>query len=82
METPTLFEHDTPVENAISDLSRLKVQTRIREMNEERMSRQSLRETSARRHAAVARLRRRRHEADEVDHEYWLRRRNNIRLVQ
>ncbi|MFL2987833.1 MAG: hypothetical protein ACJZ57_11405 [Candidatus Poriferisodalaceae bacterium] len=82
METPTLFEHDTPVENAISDLSRLKVQTRIREMNDERMSRQSLRETSARRHAAVARLRRRRHEADEVDHEYWLRRRNNIRLVQ
>ena len=65
METPTLFEHDTPVENAISDLSRLKVQTRIREMNDERMSRQSLRETSARRHAAVARLRRRRHEADE-----------------
>ena len=82
METPTLFEHDTPVENAISDLSRLKVQTRIREMNDERMSRQSLRETSARRHAAIARLRRRRHEADEVDHEYWLRRRNNIRLVQ
>ncbi|MFL3020019.1 MAG: hypothetical protein ACJZ6C_01480 [Candidatus Poriferisodalaceae bacterium] len=51
-------------------------------MNDERMSRQSHRETSARRHAAIARLRRRRHEADEVDHEYWLRRRNNIRLVQ
>ena len=36
----------------------------------------------ARRHAAIARLRRRRHEADEVDHEYWVRRRNNIRLVE
>ena len=71
METPTLFEQDRPIENAISDLSRLKVQTRIREMNDERMSRQSHRETSARRHAAIARLRRRRHEADEVDHEYW-----------
>jgi len=81
METPTLFEQETLNENAISDLSRLKVQTRIREMNDERMSRQNLRETSARRHAAIARLRRRRHEADEVDHEYWLRRRNNIRLV-
>ena len=81
METPTLFEQETPEETAISDLSRLKVQTRIREMNDERMSRQSLRETSARRYAAIARLRRRRHEADEVDHEYWLRRRNNIRLV-
>jgi len=81
METPTLFEQETPEETAISDLSRLKVQTRIREMNDERMSRQNLRETSARRHAAIARLRRRRHEADEVDHEYWLRRRNNIRLV-
>ena len=82
METPTLFEQDRPIENAISDLSRLKVQTRIREMNDERMSRQSHRDTSARRQAAIARLRRRRHEADEVDHEYWLRRRNNIRLVQ
>ena len=82
METPTLFEQDRPIENAISDLSRLKVQTRIRQMNDERMSRQSHRDTSARRHAAIARLRRRRHEADEVDHEYWLRRRNNIRLVQ
>ena len=82
METPTLFEQERPIENAISDLSRLKVQTRIREMNDERMSRQRHRETSARRHAAIARLRRRRHEADEVDHEYWLRRRNNIRLVQ
>ena len=81
METPTLFEQETPEETAISDLSRLKVQTRIREMNDERMSRQSLRETSARRYAAIARLRRRRHEADEVDHEYWLRRRNNISLV-
>ena len=82
METPTLFEQDSPIENAISDRRRLTVQTRIREMNDERMSRQSHRETSARRHAAIARLRRRRHEADEVDHEYWLRRRNNIRLVQ
>lgn len=82
METPTLFEEETPIENAISDLSRLKVQTRIREINDERINRQSFRETSARRHAAIARLRRRRHEADEVDHEYWLRRRNNIRLVQ
>ena len=82
METPTLFEQERPIENAISDLSRLKVQTRIREMNDERMSRQSHSATSARRHAANARIRRRRHEADEVDHEYWLRRRNNIRLVQ
>jgi hypothetical protein len=27
-------------------------------------------------------LRRRRHEADEVDHEYWVRRRNNLHLVE
>jgi hypothetical protein len=82
METPTLFEQQIPIETEVTDLSRLKVQTRIREMNDERISRQNLRETTARRHAAIARLRRRRHEADEVDHEYWLRRRNNIRLVQ
>jgi len=82
METPTLFEQQIPIETEVTDLSRLKVQTRIREMNDERISRQNLRETTARRHAAIARLRRRRHEADEVDHEYWLMRRNNIRLVQ
>ena len=82
METPTLFEQQIPIETEVTDLSRLKVQTRIREMNDERISRQNLRETTARRHAAIARLRRRRHEADEVDHEYWLRRHNNIRLVQ
>ncbi|MBM46550.1 MAG: hypothetical protein CL458_09960 [Acidimicrobiaceae bacterium] len=82
METPTLFEQQRPIENEIINLGRLKVQTRIREMNAERMSRQNLRETTARRHAAIARLRRRQHEADEVDSEYWIRRRNNIRLVQ
>jgi len=82
METPTLFEQQRPIENEIINLGRLKVQTRIREMNAERMSRQNLRETTARRHAAIARLRRRQHEADEVDNEYWVRRRNNIRLVQ
>ncbi len=82
METPTLFEQQRPIENEIINLGRLKVQTRIREMNAERMSRQNLRETTARRHAAIARLRRRQHEADEVDNEYWIRRRNNIRLVQ
>ena len=82
METPTLFEQQLPIENEIINLTRLKVQTRIREMNAERSSRQSLRETAARRHAAIARLRRRQHEADEVDNEYWVRRRNNIRLVQ
>ncbi|HAF67716.1 MAG TPA: hypothetical protein DCX77_07150 [Acidimicrobiaceae bacterium] len=82
METPTLFEQQVPVEDDITNLSRLKVQTRIREMNAERINRQTLIETTARRHAAIARLRRRRHEADEVDNEYWIRRRNNIRLVQ
>tara|TARA_B100000459_G_C8521817_1_gene176500 strand:+ start:202 stop:450 length:249 start_codon:yes stop_codon:yes gene_type:complete len=82
METPTLFEQQRPIESEIINLGRLKVQTRIREMNAERMSRQNFRETTARRHAAIARLRRRQHEADEVDNEYWVRRRNNIRLVQ
>jgi hypothetical protein len=82
METPTLFEQQLPIENEIINLTRLKIQTRIREMNAERSSRQSLRETTARRKVAVARLRRRQHEADEVDNEYWVRRRNNIRLVQ
>lgn len=82
METPTLFEIEVPAEHENEDFGRLKVQTRIREMNYERMSRQDIRQMTARRHAAIARLRRRRHEADEVDHEYWVRRRNNIRLVK
>ena len=81
METPTLFELNALPEKNESDFSRLKIQTCIREMNNERMSRQSQNETQARRYAAIARLRRRRHEADEVDHEYWVRRRNNLRLL-
>ena len=51
-------------------------------MNHKRISQQDVDQMLARRHAAIARLRRRRHEADEVDHEYWVRRRNNIRLVE
>ena len=82
METPTLFELEVPVEDEPGDLTRLKVQTRIREMNHRRISQQDINQMLARRHAAIARLRRRRHEADEVDHEYWVRRRNNIRLVE
>ncbi len=82
METPTLFELEVPVEDETGDLTRLKVQTRIREMNQRRISQQDINQMLARRHAAIARLRRRRHEADEVDHEYWVRRRNNIRLVE
>ncbi len=70
------------VEDETGDLTRLKVQTRIREMNHRRISQQDINQMLARRHAAIARLRRRRHEADEVDHEYWVRRRNNIRLVE
>ena len=82
METPTLFELEVPVEDETGDLTRLKVQTRIREMNHRRISQQDINQMLAGRHAAIARLRRRRHEADEVDHEYWVRRRNNIRLVE
>ncbi len=82
METPTLFELEAPAEHATGDLTRLKVQTRIREMNHDRISQQDMNQMLVRRHAAIARLRRRRHEADEVDHEYWVRRRNNIRLVE
>ncbi len=82
METPTLFELEVPAEDETGDLTRLKVQTRIREMNHRRISQQDINQMLARRHAAIARLRRRRHEADEVDHEYWVRRRNNIRLVE
>ena len=82
MEPPTLFELEVPVEDETGDLTRLKVQTRIREMNHRRISQQDINQMLARRHAAIARLRRRRHEADEVDHEYWVRRRNNIRLVE
>ena len=82
METPTLFELEVPVEDETGDLTRLMVQTRIREMNHRRISQQDINQMLARRHAAIARLRRRRHEADEVDHEYWVRRRNNIRLVE
>ena len=82
METPTLFELEAPAEHATGDRTRLKVQTRIREMNHDRISRQDMNQMLVRRHAAIARLRRRRHEADEVDHEYWVRRRNNIRLVE
>ena len=81
METPTLFELELPPEETMSDFSRLKVQTCIRELNDERMSRQHQEQTQARRYAAIARLRRRRHEAAEVDHEYWVRRRSNLRLV-
>ncbi len=82
METPTLFELEAPAEHATGDRTRLKVQTRIREMNHDRISQQDMNQMLVRRHAAIARLRRRRHEADEVDHEYWVRRRNNIRLVE
>ena len=82
METPTLFELEVAAEDETGDLTRLKVQTRIREMNHCRISQQDINQMLARRHAAIARLRRRRHEADEVDHEYWVRRRNNIRLVE
>ena len=82
METPTLFELEVPAEHVTEDQTRLKVQTRIREMNHKRISQRDVDQMLARRHAAIARLRRRRHEADEVDHEYWVRRRNNIRLVE
>ena len=81
METPTLFELNPLPENNANDFGRLQTQTCIREMNHERMSRQNQNQTQARRYAAIARLRRRRHEADEVDHEYWVRRRNNLRRV-
>ena len=82
METPTLFELNPLPENDANDFGRLKIQTCIREMNHERMSRQNQKQTQARRYAAIARLRRRRHEADEVDHEYWVRRRTNLQLVE
>lgn len=82
MEMTTPREQQRTTGNDVSKLSRLKAQTRIRELNAERHSRQSVMETSARRHAAIARSRRRRHEADEVDNAYWVRRRNSIRLVQ
>ena len=82
METPPLFDLEVTPRDEVGDPNLLKTQTRIREMNDERISRQGLRQTLALRHAAIARLRRRRHEADEVDHEYWERRRNNIRLVE
>ncbi|HJM20733.1 MAG TPA: hypothetical protein QF409_01965 [Acidimicrobiales bacterium] len=81
METPTLFELNPPAEEIVSDFNRIKIQTSIREMNDARISQQTQRQTQARRYAAIARLHRRRHEADEVDHEYWIRRRNNLRLV-
>ena len=82
METPTLFDLEVMPRDEVGDPNLLKTQTRIREMNDERMSRQGLNQTLALRQASIARLRRRRHEADEVDHEYWVRRRNNIRLVE
>ncbi len=82
MNTPTLFDGDFVVDVEFDESRRLKAQTHIREINDTRINRQSREEMIARRHAAIARLRRRRHEADEVEHEYWLRRRNNIHLVE
>ena len=45
METPTLFELNPLPENDVNDFGRLKIQTCIREMNHERMSRQNQKQT-------------------------------------
>jgi hypothetical protein len=94
METPTLFDTVHPsVEGSLAgaarcagssedpEVDRALVQQRIRELNEDRFARQDDGQRAARRRAAVARLRRRLCNADEVDLDYWDRRRASLHLI-
>ncbi|MFT5530335.1 MAG: hypothetical protein ACI91O_000343 [Candidatus Poriferisodalaceae bacterium] len=58
-----------------------RVQLRIRELNEDRIARQDDDVRLGRRRSAVARLRRRVAESDEVEASYWDQRRSVMHLV-
>ncbi len=86
METPTLFDpsHSTEMfgcSDAAPAADRERAQLRIRQLNEDRQARQDDDQRLARRRAAIARLRRRVSEADEIDSEYWEQRRATLQLI-
>jgi len=83
METPTLFDPSSSPADSFDEaaVSRARAQERIRQLNEDRLARQDDDQRLARRRAAVARLRRRVSEADEVDFEYWEHRRATLQLI-
>ena len=81
MRTPTLFDPSSSPADSFDEAVVSRAQQRIRQLNEDRLARQDDDQRLARRRAAVARLRRRVSEADEVDFEYWEQRRATLQLI-
>ncbi|MGY9071844.1 MAG: hypothetical protein ACKVHU_02715 [Acidimicrobiales bacterium] len=84
--TPSLFDAPFGADSAVDPDAPMAVgldrlQLRIRELNEDRLSRQDEEIRLGRRRSAIARLRRRVAESDEVELSYWDRRRASLHIV-
>ena len=82
-EALLLFDEDRYQHPAYgASAAQVRLQGRIRELNDERRAHQDPEVARARRRAAVARLRRRLADADEVEFGYWEQRRSRLGLVR